>query len=218
MTLPPRRLAILGATGSIGTQAIEVVRQLRARGEPVEVVALAAGRQVAPLAAFARELGAKLVSVAGPEEEATIRSLLPPGIEVVCGPEGLERTATHPEADLVLNAVVGARGLRATLAALQAGKTLALANKESLVVGGELVLAARQRPDQIIPVDSEHAALFQLLAGTRREEVERLWITASGGAFRDRTPEELASVTPQEALAHPTWRMGPASQWTRPPW
>ncbi len=209
MTLPPRRLAILGATGSIGTQAIEVVRQLRARGEPVEVVALAAGRQVAPLAAFAQELGAKLVSVAGPEEEAAIRSLLPPGIEVVCGPEGLERTATHPEADLVLNAVVGARGLRATLAALRAGKTLALANKESLVVGGELVLAARRRPDQIIPVDSEHAALFQLLAGTRREEVERLWITASGGAFRDRTPEELASVTPEEALAHPTWRMGP---------
>ena len=129
------------------------------------MVALAAGRQVAPLAAFARELGAKLVSVAGPKEEAAIRSLLPPEIEVVCGPEGLERAATHPEADFVLNAVVGARGLRATLAALRAGKTLALANKESLVVGGELVLAARRRPDQIIPVDSEHAALFQLLAG-----------------------------------------------------
>jgi len=110
MTLPPRRLAILGATGSIGTQAIEVVRQLRARGEPVEVVALAAGRQVAPLAAFARELGTKFVSVAGPEEEATIRSLLPPGIEVVCGPEGLERTG--PGQQGVLGGGRGARPRR----------------------------------------------------------------------------------------------------------
>lgn len=209
MTLPSRGLSILGATGSIGTQALEVVRGLRAVGEPLEVVALAAGHRIIPLAQAAQELGARLVAVAGPKEAAAIRPLLPQGVDVLFGKRGLTAAATHPEADLVLNAVVGAEGLRATLAALTAGKTLALANKESLVVGGELVLAAQHHPDQIIPVDSEHAALFQVLSGINREVVERIWITASGGAFRDRDPQELERVTPQEALAHPTWRMGP---------
>ncbi|MBC7097606.1 1-deoxy-D-xylulose-5-phosphate reductoisomerase [Candidatus Bipolaricaulota bacterium] len=208
MTLPPRRLAILGATGSIGTQAIEVVRGLRARGEPFEIKVLAAGRRVEELSSLAREFQVELVCVAGPEEAARARALLPKGIKVVCGPEGLMQAAAWPGVDLVLNALVGARGLRATLAALQAGKTLALANKESLVVGGELVLAA-SRPGQIIPVDSEHAALMQLFSGVRREELARAWITASGGPFRDRRPEELWEVTPEQALAHPTWRMGP---------
>ena len=208
MTLPPRRLAILGATGSIGTQAIQVVRELRSRGEPFEIKVLAAGRRVEELSALAREFQVELVCLAGPEEAAKARALLPKGIKVVYGPEGLAQAAAWPDVDLVLNAVVGARGLRATLAALEAGKTLALANKESLVVGGELVLAA-SRPGQIIPVDSEHAALLQLLSGVRREELARAWITASGGPFRDRKPEELSRVTPEEALAHPTWHMGP---------
>jgi len=209
MTLPPRRLAILGATGSIGTQAIEVVRDLRARGEPFEIKALAAGRRVEELSALAREFDVELVCLAGPEEAARARALLPKKVQVTCGPEGLAQAAAWPGVDLILNAVVGARGLRATLAALEAGKTLALANKESLVVGGELVLAASRRPGQIIPVDSEHAALLQLLSGVRREELARAWITASGGPFRDRKPEELSGVTPEEALAHPTWHMGP---------
>ena len=209
MTLSPRRLAILGATGSIGTQALEVVRRLRAQGEPFQVVALAAGRRVEALAALVREFRPDLVAVAGEEEAGRIRPLLPSGVELVWGREGLAQAAAHPQADLVLNAVVGALGLYATLAALRAGKLLALANKESLVVGGELVLSACRRPDQIIPVDSEHAALYQLLSGVSREEVEVVWITASGGAFRDLPPEALARVTPEQALAHPTWRMGP---------
>jgi len=209
MTLPPRRLAILGATGSIGTQAIEVVRELRARGEPFEIKVLAAGSRVEELSALAREFKVELVCVAGPQEAAQAKALLRSKVQVLHGPEGLAQAAAWPGVDLVLNAVVGARGLRATLAALEAEKTLALANKESLVVGGQLVLAAKRRADQIIPVDSEHAALLQLMAGVRREEIETAWITASGGAFRDRAPEELATVTPEQALAHPTWRMGP---------
>ncbi len=209
MNLPPRHLSLLGATGSIGTQTLDEVRVLRAQGYPIEIVALAAGRRVRALAALAREFRPRLVVVAGEAEARKIRPLLPPGTELAHGREGLVRAAAHPEAELVLNAVVGARGIHATLAALEAGKTLALANKESLVVGGELVLAARQRPGQIIPVDSEHAALYQLLAGVSREEVEKVWITASGGAFRDLPLQELARVTPEQALAHPTWRMGP---------
>ncbi|MCR4391464.1 MAG: 1-deoxy-D-xylulose-5-phosphate reductoisomerase [Candidatus Acetothermia bacterium] len=203
------RIAVLGATGSIGTQALDVVRELRARGEPVGVVALAAGREVEVLAAQAREFGVRRVGVAGAGEATAIRRLLPPEVEVIHGPEGLAALASLPEVDLVLNAVVGAAGLVATLAALHAGKKLALANKESLVVAGELVLAARMWPDQIVPVDSEHAALWQLLAGVRPDEVARLWLTASGGPLRDRDPATLAQVTPAEALAHPTWRMGP---------
>ncbi|MCX7750972.1 MAG: 1-deoxy-D-xylulose-5-phosphate reductoisomerase [Candidatus Bipolaricaulota bacterium] len=200
------RLAILGATGSIGRQALDVVRELRGTVR-FEVVALAAGTSVEELAALAQEFGVAHLGVAGPEEAERLRALVP-GAEVVAGPEGLAHLASLPEVDLVLNAVVGAVGLPASLAALEAGKTLALANKESLVVGGELVLRARQRPDQIVPVDSEHAALFQLLSGVRPEEVERVWITASGGPFRGRRPEELASVTPSQALAHPVWPMG----------
>ena len=209
MTPSPRRLAILGATGSIGTRVLEVVHRLRAQGEPLQVVALAAGRRVQALAALAREFHPALVAVAGEEEARAIRPLLPAGVELAWGREGLARAASHPQADLVLNAVVGALGLYATLSALEAGKTLALANKESLVVGGELVFSARRHPEQIIPVDSEHAGLYQLLSGVAREEVEKVWITASGGTFRNLAPEQLAAVTPQQALAHPTWRMGP---------
>ena len=209
MTPSPRRLAILGATGSIGSQALEVVRRLRGQGERFEVVSLAAGRRVRALAVLAREFHPQMVAVAGEEEAKELRPLLPPGVELVWGREGLAQAAAHPRAELVLNAVVGALGLYATLAALRAGKSLALANKESLVVGGELVLSARKHPDQIVPVDSEHAALYQLLSGASREEVERVWITASGGAFRDLAPEELERVAPEEALAHPTWKMGP---------
>lgn len=203
------RIAVLGATGSIGTQALEVIRRLRRSGAELEIVALAAGRRVEELCRAASEFSVALVSLRGPEEAQKARKLLPPYVEVFHGQEGLEAIARHPQVDVVLNAVVGAAGLRATLAALSAGKRVALANKESLVIGGHLVMELVRDPDQLIPVDSEHSALWQAMRGVRREEVRKLWITASGGAFRDLPPEDLARVTPQEALSHPTWRMGP---------
>ncbi len=187
------RVVILGSTGSIGLQALEEIRRYPER---FEVVGLGAGKNVELLAKQAQEFGVLDLAVAGPEEAAKLQKILPKA-RVRHGPEGLAELASLPEADLVLNAVVGAVGLFPTLSALRAGKRLALANKESLVIGGELVMAARHFLDQIIPVDSEHAALWQLLSGVNRKEVERLWITASGGPFRDRHPTELAQVTPR---------------------
>ncbi len=204
-----RRLAVLGATGSIGLQALDVLRTLRDEGERVSVTAMAAGRRVEPLAVAAREFGVRVVGVLGPDEARKMRALLPEETEVVHGAEGLEELASRDDVDLVLNAVVGAAGLRGSLAALAAGKTLALANKESLVVGGELVRVTGAGTAAIVAVDSEHAALQQALQGVAEDQVERLWITASGGAFRDLPPEYLDRVTPQEALSHPTWSMGP---------
>lgn len=199
------RVALLGSTGSIGRQALEEIRRFPER---FEVVALAAGHNVEALAAQAAEFRVRELGVAEEADARRLQALLP-WARVRWGPEGLAELAALPEVDLVLNAVVGAVGIFPTLSALRAGKRLALANKESLVVAGELVMAARRYPDQILPVDSEHAALGQLLAGVRREEVARAWITASGGPFRDRPEEALAHVTPEEALNHPTWRMGP---------
>lgn len=206
--ISPTRVAILGATGSIGTQTLSVIRDLRRAGHPLVVVALAGGRNVRVLAAFAREFAVSRVGVAGPAEADRVRELLPSDATVVYGPDGLAQLAALPEVDLVVNAVVGAAGLVPTLAALDAGKRLALANKESLVIGGELVKRACRGLNAIIPVDSEHAALFQILSGVQRGEVERVWITASGGPFRDRAPADLANVTPAEAVAHPVWPMG----------
>ncbi|MBC7221973.1 1-deoxy-D-xylulose-5-phosphate reductoisomerase [Candidatus Bipolaricaulota bacterium] len=199
------KLAVLGSTGSIGLQALEEIRRFPER---FEVVALAAGRNVEALAQQAQEFGVRELCVAEKEDAEKLQKLLPKA-RVRWGPDGLAELAALPEVELVLNAVVGAVGIFPTLSALNAGKRLALANKESLVVGGELVMAARRFSDQIIPVDSEHAALWQLFSGVRREEVERLWITASGGPFRERDPAELSQVTPAEALRHPTWKMGP---------
>jgi len=206
--ISPTRIAILGATGSIGTQALDVVRDLHQAGHPIRVVALAAGRNVEALAARVVEFGARCAGVAGPAEADRLQRLVPPTTEVVYGSEGLAYLSSLSDVDLVLNAVVGAAGLVPTLSALGAGKRLALANKESLVIGGTLVMQARRRPDQIIPVDSEHAALFQILGGDTSREVERAWITASGGPFRSRPLAELSTVTPAEALAHPVWPMG----------
>lgn len=199
------RIAVLGSTGSIGLQALE---EIRCYPERFEVVALVAGKNVDLLANQAKEFGVQNLAVAE-ENEALKLTKIFPSARVRHGPEGLAELASLPEVDLVVNAVVGAVGIFPTLSALRAGKRLALANKESLVVGGELVMAARRFPDQIIPVDSEHAALWQILRGVQREEVERIWITASGGPFRHRDPLELGKVTPAEALSHPTWKMGP---------
>jgi 1-deoxy-D-xylulose-5-phosphate reductoisomerase len=214
-----RELVLLGSTGSIGTQAIDIVRR---NPERFRVVALGAGGgNVQLLAAQALELGAEAVGVARASAvqdlqlafyaEAQRRGYATGGFripKIVAGPDAMTELAEWP-CDVVLNGVVGSLGLAPTLAALRSGRTLALANKESLVAGGPLVKAAVARPGQIVPVDSEHSALAQCLRGGARGEVRRLILTASGGAFRGRRREELANVTPDDALKHPTWNMGP---------
>lgn len=199
-------MAILGSTGSIGTQALEVVAE---HAGDFRVVGLAAGRRVEALASQVERWRPKWVVVAGPEEAQALESLLgPERPDVRWGPEALAGAAAA-EADVVLVAVVGAQGLAPTLAALEAGRTVALANKESLVTGGGLVRAALRRGGgRLVPVDSEHSAVFQCLRGEDPGEVRRIILTASGGPFRGRRPEALAGVTPAEALSHPTWRMG----------
>jgi 1-deoxy-D-xylulose-5-phosphate reductoisomerase len=200
-----RRVLVLGSTGSVGTQALDVVAR---HPDRFAVAGLAAGGgDVALLAAQAEAHGVRRVAVADPAAARELRTALP-GVEVLAGPDAAaELTATTP-ADTVLNGITGSRGLGPTLAALATGATLALANKESLVAGGSLVTAAAA-PGQIVPVDSEHSALAQCLRGGRAQEVARLVLTASGGPFRGRRRAELADVTPEQALAHPTWAMGP---------
>ncbi len=209
---------LLGSTGSIGTQALDVVRD---NPDRFRVVALAAGGSDARLlAAQAIEFEVPLVAVARSTSVQDLQLALYAEAQrrgyqhgdfalpkILGGPDAVEKTAALP-CHTVLNAIDGAAGLRPTLAALDAGSTLALANKESLIIGGEVVTSAA-KPGQIIPVDSEHSALAQCLRGGRADEVRRLVITASGGPFRGRTREELSNVTAAEALAHPTWDMGP---------
>ncbi|WP_425841048.1 1-deoxy-D-xylulose-5-phosphate reductoisomerase [Microbacterium sp. PA5] len=178
-----RRVVILGSTGSIGTQALDVIRSRRDR---FEVVGLAAGSDRAGMAAQAAEFDVADTALGADEAEQLVRDV---------------------EADVVLNGITGSVGLGPTLAALEGGRTLALANKESLIVGGDLVTALAA-PGQIVPVDSEHSAIAQALRSGTPAEVRRLVLTASGGPFRGRSREQLAGVTPAEALAHPTWDMG----------
>jgi 1-deoxy-D-xylulose-5-phosphate reductoisomerase len=206
----PKRIAILGSTGSIGCNALEVIEAL---GPEYRAVALGARRNTAKLIDQARRHRPAAVAIAEDRaDESALRQLRELGAEVHVGPQGLERIATRPDVDLVLAAVVGAAGLPAVLAAVRAGKTLALANKESLVVAGSLVMAeARRRGVTVLPVDSEHSAIFQAMrsagtGGTR--DVARVILTASGGPFRDATHEQMATATPTDALKHPTWRMG----------
>ncbi len=215
----PRDVVLLGSTGSIGTQAIDIVRR---NPDRFRVVGLGAGGgNVELLAAQALELGVDVVGVARASvvqdlqlafyAEAQKKGYATGGFKIpkiLAGPDAMTELAEYP-CDIVLNGVVGSLGLAPTLAALAAGRTLALANKESLVAGGPLVKAAVRRPGQIVPVDSEHSALAQCLRGGRADEVRRLVLTASGGAFRGRRREELTGVTPEEALKHPTWDMGP---------
>jgi len=202
-----KRLALLGSTGSIGTSTLEVVRRL---GSRFRVVALAAGSDAARLAEQAREFRPELLALADPEAARRLSALLPPGSgRVLSGPEGLLEIAAHPEVDLVFQATSGAAGLPATLEAVSRGRTVALANKESLVVGGPLLMNAAARSGAaLLPVDSEHSALFQSLQAGRRAEVRRLVLTASGGPFLRRDPATLGGVTPEEALRHPRWNMG----------
>lgn len=198
------RVAVLGSTGSIGRQTVDVALK---NPDRVHIVALAAHSSRDVLAEQARLVGAEVVVLADEVAAAGLAAELP-GIEVGAGREAVEALASLAGVDVVINALVGAAGLRATLAALAAGKTLGLANKESLVVGGPLVLDAAG-PGQLIPVDSEHSAIYQCLLGEDSSAVEKIWLTASGGPFRGRTRAELVGVSPAEALAHPTWAMGP---------
>jgi len=201
----PTGVALLGSTGSIGEQALDVIRQTPGR---FRVVALAAGRSADRLAAQARELRPAIVGLVDETRAAGLAGDLPPGCRLAVGAEAVAELAAADGAEVVLNGVTGSAGLAPTLRALEAGRRLALANKESLIVGGELVTALA-KPGQIVPVDSEHSGLAQCLRAGRPDEVARLVVTASGGPFRGRSAAELADVTPAEALAHPTWAMGP---------
>lgn len=206
-----KKLSLLGSTGSIGTQALQVVQNLREQGEKWEVAALAARSSVNRLEEQARQFHPDVVAVFDEGAALSLRqSLRDTDIQVLSGMEGLCEAAAWPEADLTLNAVVGMVGLQPTLAALQAGKALALANKETLVAGGAIVMeAARKRNLPILPVDSEHSAIFQCLQGCpERGALKKLVLTASGGPFFGRSRQELAGVTREQALRHPNWDMG----------
>jgi 1-deoxy-D-xylulose-5-phosphate reductoisomerase len=200
-----RRLLILGSTGSIGTQALDVVARA---GDAFEVVGLSAGSAHEALVEQARALGVRRIALSDPDAAARASEAWTGG-EVHAGPQGLVDLVAGSDADLVLNAIVGSAGLGPTIVALTEGIDLALANKESLVVGGELVTAlAEATGAQVLPIDSEHTAIHHLLTGEPPGTLERLVITASGGPFRGRTREELAGVTVEDALQHPTWAMG----------
>ena len=204
-----RRLVILGSTGSIGTQALDVVRR---NPDRFEVVGLAAAQSHELLVGQTREFLPPVVAVTDDRAAEELREALSGlrRVEVIAGADAAERLARDSDADMVVNAMVGAVGLGPTLTALQSGKMLALANKESLIVGGELVMdLVKGEPDRLVPVDSEHAALAQCLRGERREDLRRVIITASGGPFRGWKRDELARASVKEALAHPTWKMGP---------
>jgi 1-deoxy-D-xylulose-5-phosphate reductoisomerase len=199
-----RRIVIAGSTGSIGTQALDVI----SRSDSLEVVGLAAGSSVDVLLEQASAHGVERIALADPDAAAVAAERWTAG-PVLAGAEGLVELIVETECDLVLNSLVGSAGLGPTVAALGEGIDLALANKESLVVGGALVMAlAEATGARIVPVDSEHTALHQLIAGQPPGGVDRMTITASGGPFRGRTRAELAEVTAEQALAHPTWRMG----------
>jgi 1-deoxy-D-xylulose-5-phosphate reductoisomerase len=200
-------LSILGSTGSIGTNALRVVDAFPDR---FRVVALAGGRNVARLAEQVARYRPKAVSVATQHSRDALARLVDlAGIQVGVGDEGIVTVATHPESEMVVAAVVGAVGLVPTYRAIEAGKDVALANKETLVMAGELMVAlARRHSRRLLPIDSEHCALHQCLSGRPAASVRRLLLTASGGPFRSRPRHTFAAVTPQEALAHPTWSMG----------
>ena len=207
--MPKKTLSILGSTGSIGVSTLEVVRQFPER---FEVNALAAGRNLPLLLEQIKGFQPSLVAVLDQQLAAQLQQVLAGHHwqpEVCFGPKGYDRVATFPETDMLVSAMVGAAGLLPTLAAIRAGKDLALANKETLVIAGAIVMPLVARHGiRLLPIDSEHSAIFQALQGNHRHALKRILLTASGGPFFRKTPEELAQVTPQEALCHPNWSMG----------
>ena len=200
-----KKIAILGSTGSIGTQAVEIAKM-----HGLKVTALAANANAERLAAQAKELGAGHVCIYDEEKLPVLeKALAGENIKIHSGMEGLCEIARLEENDMVLNSVVGMVGLRPTLEAIGAGKDIALADKETLVAGGELVTkAAKEKGVKIFPVDSEHSAIFQCLQGNKREQLSKVILTASGGPFFGKTREELKGVTVEQALSHPNWSMG----------
>jgi 1-deoxy-D-xylulose-5-phosphate reductoisomerase len=203
-----RNVAILGSTGSIGSSTLEVIAQ---SGGRLAAYALTAHRQLARALAQAQTFRPRwLVATDEPHGRQFCWSGLPAVTQLLWGAEGVQRVVTDPAVDIVVAAMVGSAGLQGTWAALEAGKCVALANKETLVMAGPLVMElARSRSAELIPVDSEHSAIFQVLAAGRRDEVRRVVLTASGGPFRDCTSQQMTQVTVEQALAHPTWDMGP---------
>lgn len=203
-----RRVVILGSTGSIGTSALKVAQDIPER---MEIVALAAATSVESLALQAQATGVKKLAIFYPEKQSELKALVGDDVDVLTGEEGLCTLAQLPEADMVLIAIVGIAGLRPALAAIEAGKDLAIASKEVLVMAGEIVMeAARRKGVQVLPVDSEHNAIFQCLQGHSgsAKQISRLILTASGGPFRETSREDLDQVTLAQALKHPTWKMG----------
>jgi 1-deoxy-D-xylulose-5-phosphate reductoisomerase len=208
MTL--KRIAILGSTGSIGRSTLSVAESYPER---FQIVALAAGRNLEETFEQARRWRPRIISMAAEADADALRSRLRQAgqseIEVVYGAAGTVKVATHAEADFVVSAIVGVAGLEATYEAVKAGKTVGVANKECLVAAGELITAeARKQGKPLLPIDSEHNAVHQCLRGGRMEEVERIWLTASGGPFLNTPRSEFDSITVEQALSHPTWKMG----------
>jgi 1-deoxy-D-xylulose-5-phosphate reductoisomerase len=200
------KISILGSTGSIGTSTLDVVKQ---HPEQFEVIGLAAGNNVKEMIGQVNTFRPKIVSMSTKQLAEQVASAIPSTIQVVWGEEGLLEVATHTDATYVVSALVGRRGLEPTLAAIEAGKRIGLANKETLVTAGHLVMEkAKQKKVDILPIDSEHSAIFQCLNGEKKAEVKKIILTASGGAFRDFTRDELATATPEMALKHPNWAMG----------
>lgn len=202
-----KKIALLGSTGSIGTSTLEVVAE---HSDRFQVVTLTAGNNLEKLEQQIRQFRPQAVSVLNAENAKILRRRLGQGApEILYGIEGLIACATATDAELLVSAIVGAAGLVPTMAGIEAGKDIALANKETLVMAGALVLAAVARKGvRLYPVDSEHSAIFQAMAGQRRKDIRRLILTASGGPFRSRALAELGKVTPADALNHPNWRMG----------
>jgi 1-deoxy-D-xylulose-5-phosphate reductoisomerase len=204
-----KRISVLGSTGSIGCNTLEIMHRFPDR---FSVVALSAARNVSLLADQIRRFEPDIAAVLDVQAADALKGLLPDGCktEVVYGSEGYRAAAAPDSADMLLSAVVGAAGLEPTLAAIEAGKDVALANKETLVMAGPIVMRrAAQNHVRILPVDSEHSAIFQCLEGNRREDLEKIFLTASGGPFLNRDPESFAHITPEDALRHPNWQMGP---------
>nr|MBF0220874.1 1-deoxy-D-xylulose-5-phosphate reductoisomerase [Desulfobulbaceae bacterium] len=203
-----KHLSILGSTGSIGRNVLEVVKQYPSR---FRVVGLSAGKNITLLKDQIQAFHPTLISVSDPEDAASLRSALSPEwhSKIVSGMKGAEEVASLPGCDMVVSAIVGAAGLAPTIAAILAGKDIALANKETLVMAGQLIMDAVNHGNiRLLPVDSEHNAIFQALSAGRKEDVKKLILTASGGPFLNRSAKDLWSVTPQDALNHPNWEMG----------
>lgn len=201
-----KNIAVLGSTGSIGTQTLEIIK---AYPDRFSLVAMAAGTNIALILEQVHQFKPKIVSVGSKEIAEQLKEKIPNGIQLTYGIEGLHEVATYPNVDFVLTAVVGSIGIKPTIAAIEAGKTIAIANKETLVSAGQIVMEkVKQHQVSLLPVDSEHSAIFQCLQGEDRKKVEEIILTASGGSFRHKTREELQQVTVNEALKHPNWSMG----------